>query len=724
MQRKVTTKANTTKISQASGERKKSETTKAIKLKPSDEKKSKLLNDQRSDVEKKSSSNVKTATVNNVKSTNSRDKKSVIDPKPSNVDRKKITTTKPIPSSQSKSQSSHSKPVKATAQTVIKKNVPLKASHSINAQSIGAQSNATIKISSKNVMNQVHNVTISSPPSERREVPLANSVEYSAQRPNGQKTENGVRERTRTRTLGEDEIVLLKAAAASVMAQAPTSVPVSAPKAVQLLAQSPAPAIRPQVIPPTLVPTPAQQRKEVNELPAKTAEVKPSVSFDISLASSAETAQPNPNTIEVESSDDEYEDDFESYESDFESDVSTEPPTDDTISTGDSSSDDNIVSTSSRHPFDTGAESIENADLESGSFEMKVLPSQMQGANIGESNDIHPHDSLQLNGGQMDSGIEMPTNTSGVNTSLQSQNSQIDSLESSPHQTRDDSNQSKINAETSPRKIIKPTLSKRGSELLRKIILDDMSYVLFDFKPIPYELFMKIYGNSDTVQMAVQTHNNRIDQDTQCDLVGQQTKWTQCPIAYNLCHINDKNYADYKFGCGTDENQLDQANSNLNEMLDNCLQMIQNASSVSSNSSTKYPNDNTNDTIAHINYAKLNRFLMESELTLSHITNTTTKFNLEKSSLPFCDGFFTLNVNARHCIFQTMQLHRLFVHSSMSGFLFTLHVDETSDLNIIAIWDLIAAELPICLLSVWSRVHCVEIHPRLRNIIFAGLDDG
>lgn len=42
--------------------------------------------------------------------------------------------------------------------------VPLKASHAIGAKI------ASDNISSRNVMNQVHNVTISSPPSERREI--------------------------------------------------------------------------------------------------------------------------------------------------------------------------------------------------------------------------------------------------------------------------------------------------------------------------------------------------------------------------------------------------------------------------------------------------------------------------------------------------------------------------------------------------------------------------
>lgn len=713
MQRKVATKPKTTKTSQP----KKSEITTAVKFKLSDEKKSKLLNDQRAEIEKKSSSNVKTSTVNTGKSINSREKKTTTDPKPSNVDRKKNTSTKPIPS-QSKSQSSHPKPLKATSQNVIKKNAPLKASHSIIATS-----NETIKISSKNVMNQVHNVTISSPPSERREIPLGNSIEYAGQRPDGQRIQNGARERTRTRTLGEDEIILMRPGATSAMLEAPMPVTVAEPKTEQSPATIQA-AHRPQATAPVPPPTPLQPPKEANELRANKTEIKPSVSFDILLANAAETAQAHTNTIETEPSDDEYEDDFESYESDFESDVSSEPSTDDTISTGDSSSDDNIVSTSSKHPFDTGAESFENADLESGSFELKILSSQMQRTGGSESNHTHQHDSFQLNGMQLDSGIEMPTNTSGVNTSLQSQNSQIDSLESSLHHTKDDCNKSKADVEATSSKVIKPTFSKRGNELLRKITLDDMSYVLFDFRPIPYELFMKIYGNSDTVQVAVQTHNNRIDQESQCDLVGQQTRWTQYPIAYDACHINDRNYADYKFGCGIDTSMVDTANSNLNQMLDNCLQMIQNASSVSNNNPTKYPNDNATDTIPHINYVKLNRFLMESELTLSHITNTSANCNLEKSSLPFCDSFFTLNVNTRYAIFETMQLQRLFVHSSMSGFLFTLHVDETSDLNIIAIWDLIATELPICLLSVWSLVHCVEIHPRLRNIIFAGLDDG
>lgn len=663
------------------------------------EKKSKLQDQQKPTDEKKLSYNSK-STAKNGKATAPRSVKAVAEAKPSTERTKskaaKDTTTiaPPISSVQP------TKSSKSTVQAATRKNVPLKASHSIATTAIATRSTAIAMkstaiaakstVSAKNVMNQVHNVTVSSPPPERRLLP-ENAIEREVLEP---RIENGSRERTRTRTLGEDEIVLLK----------PT-------------------------------PVASEKIKYAIEPASKPPEIKPSVTFDVPISAQAKVLEPvKVQRIETAASgsDDEYEDDFESYESDFESDVSSglDSSPDNTISTGDSSSDDNLVSTSSRHPFDRTGEPLEYNDLESDSFELRALPSQTKRVDSADSrNNLN---SLPFVGGQTDSVIEIPSNTSGVGTSLQSQTSQIDSLDSpSLHGTR---NTEHHQTEAAPKATHrKSNMAKRGEDLLRKITLDDMSFVVFDCKPIPYDLFMKIYGNSDTAQVAVQTHNNRIDQECQCDRTLQQTVWTQHPIAFNAAHINGRDFADYKRGCGRDKQiagPIDSSDRNIGHIFDNCLRLIRNASTVANdgngNNWSDFGTYDTATTIAaaDINYAKLNRFLVESELTLSRIIDADVP-TLTKSPLhPISDGYFTLDISAVDSL-HAMKLHRLFVHRSLPGFLFTLHVDGAAgDLNVIAVWDLIAIKSPICLLSVWSHVRCVEIHPSLRNVIYAGLDDG
>lgn len=627
--------------------------------------------------EKKPSTNPKPKATNG-KAAAPRADRAAAEARPANVERTKSKATKPTAAVPPPAQPA--KPLKSTAPAARRNNAPLKASHSI-----GARPSAPIKMSAKNVMNQVHNVTVSSPPPERRQV-QANGMERE---PSEHRAENGSRERTRTRTLGEDEIVLLK----------PT------PAASQPMRRAIEPAARPP-------------------------EVKPSVTFDVPVSGQPKLPEPaNVQRVEAaaSASEDEYEDDFESYESDFESDVSSNVTSsaDDTLSTGDSSTDDNLVSTSSRHPFDQAGGLLPYNDLGSDSFELKTLPSQAKRADSADSKSVH--NSLPSIG-RSDLALEMPSNTSGVGTSLQSQNSQIDSLDSPSHHGSGPAeiDQTKSDAAPAPRK---SSLAKRGEDLLRKITLDDMSYVLFDCKPIPYDLFMKIYGNSDTAQAAVQTHNNRIDQECQCDRTVQRTAWTQCPVGFNTSHINGRHIADYKRGCGQDEQMAGAANStdsNMGHMFDDCLRMIRNASTTGKGggSGDGRLDCDTSGTSADINYVSLNRFLVESELTLSRIIDADVRALAQSPLQPICDGYFTLDMSALLSL-RAMKLQRLFVHGSLPGFLFTLHVDGAAgDLNVIAVWDLLAIRTPMCLLSVWSGVRCVEIHPSLRNVIYAGLDDG
>lgn len=45
------------------------------------------------------------------------------------------------------------------------------------------------------------------------------------------------------------------------------------------------------------------------------------------------------------------------------------------------------------------------------------------------------------------------------------------------------------------------TAKKRGEELLDMIQLDTVNFTLFELPPVPYEVYMKIYGCSNTLQV-------------------------------------------------------------------------------------------------------------------------------------------------------------------------------------------------------------------------------
>lgn len=656
-------------------------------------------------------------------------------------------------------------------------------------------------LSTKNVMNQIHNVTIQSPPPMRREMLLMDekpfeprSVEASEQR----------RGRTRTRTLEAAEIVLLR--------------PNTSSGEPSIVAQ---PALMPTLVNPILPnKTQIEAAPILNASIAKAmVEIKPAVSFDVMLSdkthdddtkqssqnhkkpkqiADAIVADPKTNgttneiAVDAVNESDDYEDDFDSYESDFETDEGEEEEeesdasendeqNDMSISTGESDTDnENVISTASKHPFETG-HSIENGEFDSGSFEMKVLSARSRvqrgktegvadtgGGGTGSAA-LHSEHQHEM---QNDSGIENCSNTVGI-ALMATHNGQLNSLDAnnktfdnisdieiegaaisldpvngaivipnpSPNRKNPNANTKAmaVNKSSEPKPKQKSRLERRGEELLSKITLDVMNYVLFDFKPIPYELFMKIYGNSNTAQVAVQTHNDRIDQECQCDKVATQTVWSQFPIAYYSEHMTRADFDDYKNGYGTVaaaaidadfQNNSDPSSENLNRTCENSLSLIHRMAIQTNSAAEKARSEDANENLGRLNidYGRLNRFLLESEMTLARILNmhnVKKRFrNLSESPLPISSGYLTLKPSFAAAAVANQKIERTFAIDSLPGFLFTLHSDNESNLNLLALWHLSKLNEPVCLLSVWSKILCVEIHPKIRDIVFAGLDDG
>lgn len=629
--------------------------------------------------------------------------------------------------------SKNSDVVKKSSKTVTKSNGPLKASHSIVAKHSTDQAKA--KMTTKNVMNQVHNVTVSSPPPIRREIDQNDEVIENVETIARDKPSE--RERTRTRTLDESEIVLLKPKSKMSEAMAVTNVK-------KIETELPVISVAPSIA---------------------NIEIKQPISFEIMLNENGQgkkTASNNvakhqpsqPNEKEEVEDEEDYEDDFESYESDFETDISSQDEnqstenktTEPTIDSGESEEDDNVVSTSSKHPFDNRGQSMENSDFDSASFELKVLSARAPKQNIDNGAAINgkTKQAEQQAEIQHDSGIENNSNTFGGNGFVNASpiNGQMNSLDLN-NKTFDNisdiepeggnSLEPSTNANIqsahphSAKAVVHATakMSKRGEEILRKITLDTMNYILFDFKPIPYDVFMKIYGNSNTTQASMQTHNNRIDRECQSDAIKMQTVWTQYPTTFYSQHIVQQDFADYKKGCGLV--QLP-PNERINEMFSNSLSFLQNVSigNGSNGDARKQQQQHQMTPTINIDYENLSRFLVESELTLSRILNaqfTNNAKQLRDSFISISCGYFELNIAANASLKQ-FTVNGMIAINSLPGFLFTLHRDAATQLNVIAIWNIANANSTVCLLSVWSTVVCVEVHTDIKDVVFAGLDDG
>ncbi|KAJ8983005.1 hypothetical protein NQ317_014301, partial [Molorchus minor] len=98
---------------------------------------------------------------------------------------------------------------------------------------------------------------------------------------------------------------------------------------------------------------------------------------------------------------------------------------------------------------------------------------------------------------------------------------------------------------------------KRGEDILGMIRLDTCSFTIFDLPPVPYDDFIKSYGRSNTLQAAVQTGEDDIDEYVQTEEVLVGCKWTQFPVKFPQIDVTDPSYIQlYKeslLGIGSDE---------------------------------------------------------------------------------------------------------------------------------------------------------------------------
>lgn len=617
-------------------------------------------------------------------------------------------------------------PVKPTPSSI--RAIPLKASHKISLP-IAAATPA----SSKNVMNQVHNVTVSSPPSKRREIATENDESV-------QKSDDTVqRDRTRTRTLEKGEIVLLKPQ------ENPTKKAVEADKKqmTKLLSSQPVEPITVEIKQPVSFEIHFDEATDGNAVTddrkttvpqQKVCGIKNSAdqqSFP-SIESATDSKEPEKeDNVEIDE-EDYYEDDFEAYESDFESEPGSSTPSGSSRSSVSSKSSSSL---SDEKKLSENEEKTvifhqavklnvdEDQQFDSGSFELKVL-SAKKIVVADEPSEI-----------QNDSGIDYNLNTS-VQQTTSTQPSLAANLNSLETNNKTFDNISDIEVETTSldnnieEKLRKPFISKRGQDLMKKITLDTMSFVLFDFKPIPYERFMRIYGKLNTTQTSCQTHNNSVDQETQLTTIEVETRWTQSPATFYSKHIRSDSYLSYKNGCGKGDNDDDYRNADLIKYwnLDNSINTLNKYIRFSKNNSDgggSVGGDwQTNSVLQKLNHDALSQFLQKKYLTVSQILNDRNRIrNLKQTDLPISAGYFTIDCSS-YAEFRHTRVYGIVSNPSLPNFLFTLHENKEQRLYLVGVWNLGNISSPFCVLSSWTAITCIEIHVDVKNVIIGGLEDG
>lgn len=394
--------------------------------------------------------------------------------------------------------------------------------------------------------------------------------------------------------------------------------------------------------------------------------VKEPVAFEINF----EEAKKQPKKLEsqeVADDDYNYESDFESYESDFEAEVP---------STSGSSEKLNV---SSDELEEENAPAASKERIDSGSFEMaskKSLPPSS--AN---------YDSIDDTVNSHDSGISY-----------------------------DDLN-------PMSKWITSPQVAesfRRGRELMKKITFDEISYNIFETKPIPYETFMSVYGRRNMSQVGTQSESLTTADEVQTDAIAKAEVWTQFPAKFTktgLEAINSKVYNEEKLGVGDGSTE----DSNAKQM-DDSEQLSQAIDAINNFSKSEVEIQSKSN--SEINSSELRRFVENASLTiLNVIDNQSKQKDLTPSRISISRGFTQLKFNEVAALHDTI-IKKLYTNSSISNFVVTVHKQHDSRQNLLCLWDVLNTKLPLKIFNSWSDVNCIEIHEHQRNVIVGGCSDG
>lgn len=215
-----------------------------------------------------------------------------------------------------------------------------------------------------------------------------------------------------------------------------------------------------------------------------------------------------------------YEDDFDSYESDFEN-VSSSDSTVHNLSEISTESTSSEEEPSSKATPSAGKET--ERKLDSGNFDMKEEKMKREFSNLQDLVEMEnlklrrPESNIRSNLTSLsDEGFEEAKSLQFLNfVSAKKRNDRRKSME---------------------------IRKKRGEELLNMIKLDCVNFTVLNLPPVPYDEFIKTYGNSNSLQIGVQTGEENIDEEIQTENIETKEKWIQMPP-----NFSKESTSSYKF---------------------------------------------------------------------------------------------------------------------------------------------------------------------------------
>jgi hypothetical protein len=356
-----------------------------------------------------------------------------------------------------------------------------------------------------------------------------------------------------------------------------------------------------------------------------------------------------------------YESDFESYESDFEPEVPS---------------------------LSASSESLEREEPEVNDFVDNGII----------SNGL-------MNSNRIDSGsFEMSAKKSAVSLSAH-----YDSIDDTINSHDSGISYEDLNAAN--RRVLSPKVYefyRRGKELMKKITFDELSFNIFESKPIPYEIFMNVYGQRNMFQVGTQSESLQTVDKVQTDPITKAEAWTQFPTKFTrngLEGINSKLYNEEKLGVGEDSDSLSQNITAINNF-SKTEEIIPNKSNAAFNSS------------------ELQRFVENAAIVIANvIDNQSKQQELSPSKISISRGFTHLKFNDISVLHDTT-VKKIHTNLSVKSFVITVHKRKDSQQNFLCLWDVINTKRPMKIFISWSDLRCLEMHEHQRNVIVGGCSDG
>lgn len=263
-------------------------------------------------------------------------------------------------------------------------------------------------------------------------------------------------------------------------------------------------------------------------------------------------------------------------------------------------------------------------------------------------------------------------------------------------------------------------LYKRGEEIMKKITFDEVSFNIFETKPIAYESFMALYsGQMNMFQASTQSESMQTNDEVQTEPIMKTEVWTQFPAKFTsagLQFVNSKLYNEEKLGVG--EEVQEQSNSKTKdeaEQFSQFIEAINNFSKSEEATSTKPMTLNTD---------QMHKFIENAALTIANVIDNQSKHQeLNPSKISISRGFTHLKFNEVEALHGTM-IKKLYTNPSINNFVVTVHKTQNSMQNILCLWDALNTRRPMKIFSSWSDVKCVEMHDQQRDVIVGGCNDG